>query len=420
MKNMILKFVYWLLAKYARKVINLHRPFVIAVTGSVGKSSTKEAIFQVLHDNFGSEVRKNYGNLNAEIGIPLTILGYDRVPSKILWPVFLILAYFRTFQKKYPKYIVLEMGVEHPGDLQYFSTIVKPDIGVITAISAVHSANFGGIEGLVKEKLSMINIVKDHGKVIINNDLVSLGSLENDSKEIITIGVDSKMSTYRAESINLGLDGTDYRIITTGQKIAIKTSLIGKQFVYAQLIAFAIGQIFDIQSLKIKQSLEKIKPINGRLRLIEGKNGITILDDTYNADPLGVKAALDVLSLIKYSGRKVVIIGNMNELGKMEKEKHEEIATYAKGKCDLAIFAGPNAKLMAKSFGDSSVLSYDSRKTLENDLEKIIKPKDLILVKASQNKNYFEEITKKIMLKPDLAPDLLVRQGSFWRFKKRV
>ena len=420
MNKKILKLVYWLLAKYARKVIEEHRPFVIAVTGSVGKSSTKEAIFQVLYDKFGTDVRKNYGNLNAEIGIPLTILGYERVPHKLFWPIFLVQAYFKTFQKKYPKYLVLEMGVEHPGDLKYFSTIVRPDIGVITAISAVHSANFGGLAGLAKEKLSMIEIVKDNGKIIVNSDIVYLGNVTSDSKKIISVGIENQGSTYRAESINIGLDGTDYRIIATGQKIAVKTKLIGKQFVYSQLIAFAIGQIFDIQSLKIKESLEKIKPINGRLRSIEGRNGITILDDTYNADPLGVRAALETLSQIKYKGRKVAIIGNMNELGEMEKDKHREIGTYAQGKCDLAIFAGKNAKDMALAFGDGQVKHFPSRKELEKNLDKIIEPNDLILIKASQNKNYFEEITKKIMLKPDMAPDLLVRQSSFWKFKKRV
>ncbi len=419
MKNIFLKFIYFVLANYSRKVIRNHNPFVIAITGSLGKSSTKEAVNQVLVDHFGTqEVRTNYGNLNAEIGIPLTILGYKSLPNKFLWLPFLVGAWFRSFVKKYPKYLIIEMGVEHPGDLKYFSTIVQPDIGIITAISSVHSINFGGGDGLLKEKLAMAEIVKDKGLLIVNGDFEKLTSAKR-IEGFLSVGIYNPKVNFKAENIKLTLEGTEYRIITTGQKISVKSQLVGRQFIYAQLFAFALGQYFNIQSLKIKESLERITPINGRMKLIKGDNNIIILDDTYNADPLSVKAALDVLSEVSYAGRKVAILGNMNELGEQEVSAHKEIASYAKDRVDLALFVGKNGKIMQDEFGQTEKsFAFSSRKEAIKSLPEILKKRDLVLVKASQNGNYFEEIVKFLLKDKSLAKNLLVRQSDYWLRKK--
>lgn len=417
MKEIALKFIYFVLASFARAVIKRHQPFVIAITGSVGKTSTKEAVFQVLHDKFGDSVRKTFGSLNAEIGIPLTILGYDKVPSKLFWSIFLVGAYFKTFEKKYPKYLVLEMGVEHPGDISYFQSIVEPNIGIITSTEPVHLVNFSSQEELAEEKMQMLEAVNSLGKVIINSDDKHLAQI--DDERVITIGIENKNASYRATDITLDLTGTTFRIETTGQKIAVKSSLLGRQFAYANLFAFVIGQIFEIQSLKIKQSLEKIKPVNGRMRLLEGRDKITIIDDTYNANPASVKAALETLSAIKYQGRKVAILGNMNELGYLEKSGHKEVGDYAMGRADLIIFIGKNGKTMATEHKDSkSFLIFADRAEFMKSIDQIILPGDLVLIKASQNGNYFEEITKYLLKDPHKAKDLLVRQSDFWLKKK--
>jgi UDP-N-acetylmuramoyl-tripeptide--D-alanyl-D-alanine ligase len=419
MKNMFLKLIYLVLARYAKKVIKKHKPFVIGITGSAGKGTAKEAIYQVMYDKFGDQVRKNYGSLNAEIGIPLTILGYDSLPSKFLWPCFLIKAYFKTLEKDYPKYLILEMGVEHPGDINYFSEIVNPDMGVITLIAPAHLANFKNFEALKKEKLTLIDIVKPAGEIFINADSSELSALKGE--RFIRVGIQNKDVDYQAANVEVDLSGTSYRITTTGQNIAIKSKLLGDQFVYSQLIAFAVGQAFGIQSLQIKKSLEKILPVNGRMHFIEGKNKVNIIDDTYNSNPEAVKAALDVLNKMKYHSRKVAIIGNMNELGDFEKEAHLSIGKYAKDRCDLAIFIGQNSKLMQKGYGDEkSSKVFESKEDLYPCLEGIIKSEDLVLIKASQNKNYFEEITKRLMSHREDATKLLVRQSSFWLKKKNV
>lgn len=419
MKNLILKFIYFVLASYARKVIVKHHPFVIGITGSVGKTSTKEAIYQVLVDEFKENVRKTAGNLNAEIGIPLTILGYANTPNKFAWPFFLIAAYFKTWAKSYPKYLVLEMGVEHKGDIRYFGSIVEPNIGVITSTAPVHLVNFKNAVELAEEKISLLDEVSRPGKIIINIDDEGLAKLQDE--RIISVGIDSKNVDFKAESISFDLEGTNYRIVTAGQNIMIKSGLIGRQFIYSQLIAFAIGAHLGIQSLKIKKSLEKLSPVNGRMKLIDGRNDIKIIDDTYNANPSSVKAALNAISSIKYPKRKVAILGNMNELGSYEKEAHFEIGAYAKERVDLAIFVGPNAEKMAEGYRDKkALLMFKKRDDLIKSVDSILQPGDLVLIKASQNKNYFEEVTKHLMEHPEKAGDLLVRQSKFWLKKKNT
>lgn len=417
MKNLLFKIIYKTLAIYARFVIKKHNPFIVAITGSVGKTSTKEAIFQVLHDQYGDEVRKSYGNMNAEIGVPLTILGYESLPNKFLWPFFLIAAYFRTKVAKYPKYLVLEMGVDKPFDMEYLTSIVKPDLAVITSVTPAHIANFNSIEDYQKEKLLIIKSVKEGGKIVVNGDDKVLSQL--DEKSVLSVGITNKGASYRVEIIEKTLDGTTFRIEKTGQKIVVKSKLLGEQFAYSSAIAFAIGDLLEIQLLNVAKSLEKIEPMPGRMRIIDGKKNTVIIDDTYNSNPTSAKAALEFLSELKTSGRKVAILGNMNELGHYEKDGHKEVADIAERSCDFAVFVGPNSKIMLEAFGDKKrSTSFDSKNMLLKKLDSIINVGDIVLIKASQNNNYFEEVVKSLMSEPERASELLVRQSKWWAKKK--
>lgn len=418
MKQAVLKIIYKVLAKLAKKVIDRHKPFVVGITGSVGKTSTKEAVYQVLADHFGErEVRKNYGNLNAEIGVPLTVLGFEKLPNKFLWLPFLFLAYLKSMDNKYPKYLILEMGVEHPGDIEYYSNIAKPNIGVITWLEPVHMVNFQNIAEFEKEKLAMIKAVPEVGKIIINIDDKRLSKREEHN--LITIGVKNKSANYRAENIEITEDGTQFSIVAAGQKIVIKSGLVGTQSIYALLIAYAIGREFGIQSLKIKNSLEKIQPIPGRMNLIEGKRKVLIIDDTYNANLASMRAALDVLEEIRIRGRKVAILGNMNELGSLEREAHKSLGEYARDKTEFAVFIGSNSKIVYDAFADKDrSLAFRDRAELILNISSIVKEGDIVLVKASQNGNYLEEVVKKLMKNPEKASKLLVRQTNYWLKKK--
>ncbi|MFA5927377.1 MAG: UDP-N-acetylmuramoyl-tripeptide--D-alanyl-D-alanine ligase [Patescibacteria group bacterium] len=420
MKNIFLKIINRILAFGARRVINRFDPYIIAVTGSVGKSSTKEAIHHVLSEAFGaSMVWSNAGNLNTEIGVPLTILGYKKVPGKTVWPLFVVKFLIKAMLiRSYPKYLVLELGVDKPGDMRHLMTIFRPKIAVLTAITKAHLANFTSYEEYASEKLLLLDSLAGDGRSVINSDDARLVKFADG--DVIRVGIESKSVDYRAEGIKLSLDGTEYRVTMTGRKIAVKSSLLGRQMIYSQLFALAVADLLDLSLLKTAKSLEGIKPVSGRMRLIEGKNDISIIDDTYNASPASVSAALDFLSDVQTNSRKVAIIGNMNELGDHSEEAHKEVAEYAKDRCDLAVFVGPYAKDMAKVFNDDGrSLVFASRSALVPCLDGIIKDGDLVLIKASQNRNFFEEVVKLLMKNPNQAKEFLVRQGGEWNRKKR-
>jgi UDP-N-acetylmuramyl pentapeptide synthase len=310
------------------------------------------------------------------------------------------------------------MGVEHRGDIKYFCSIVNPDIVVITSVSGAHLANFSRLEELQKEKISLIDYLKPNGKVIINNDDLTLSKIN--VPNILSTAVDNK-ADYRAETIKLSLSGTEFRIATIGHKISVKSQVLGLGMVYSQLFAFAVADILGCPLIGAGKSLEKISRIPGRMNPLKGKKETVIIDDTYNSNPTSAKTALDFLGEIYYPHRKVAILGNMNELGEYEKEEHKKIGMYARGKCNLAVFVGKNAELMKRSFGEEGeAMSFSSRRDFEMEAEEIIGAKDLILVKASQNNNFFEEIVKKLMAEPQKAKDLLVRQGSGWKRKKLI
>ena len=380
MKNLYLKFIYAVLAKYAKKVLRNHKPVVIAVTGSVGKTSTKEAIYSVLDDAFKGEVRKNHGNLNAEIGVPLTILGYQELPNKYCWPIFLISAFFRTFSKEYPNYLILEMGVEKKGDISYLTSIAKPDYVVVTSTTPAHILNFDSIKSYQDEKVSIINFLKAEGKAIINYDDDILKDIEGDN--IVSYAINNK-SDYKATDIKTSLSGTDFRVVCTGYKVAVKSKLLGKHLIYSQLAAFAIADSLGVSRLQIGKSLQKIEPVPGRMHLIDGKNNMILIDDTYNSNPTSAKSAIEMLSNIEHQDRKVIILGNMNELGSEEKKAHENVGAFANDKCDFAIFVGPNAASYARGFNDNKrSIIFKNRAELLSNVDSILKEKDLILIKA--------------------------------------
>jgi len=417
MKDQALKSLYRILKSYALKVIKRHNPFVIAVTGSVGKTSAKEAIYTIMNEKFGVEVRSTTGNLNAEIGIPLTILGYKNYPSKWLWPVFLVGAYFRTLKRKYPKYLVVEMGIEHPGDINYFGSIVRPDIAVITAATPAHVANFKSVEEMQAEKVSIREIVKEGGSVIYNNDDKYLS--EQKFVSAVKYSIMSE-SDFKANKIEVDLSGNNYQVKTPEGVINIKSNLVGRQMIYTELAAISVAKRLKIENEVIQSGLSKMNQYPGRVQILEGIESSTIIDDSYNSNPASAKAALDLLSELKTDGRKIAILGNMNELGEIEKDVHRELGAYAKGKCDVAIFAGANAEIMQKGFADNKCSkAFFGRDELTSELNNFVYKDDIILVKASQNGNYFEEVVKFLMKEKGRASELLVRQGPEWMKKKQ-
>lgn len=417
MKNIFLQFIYRALKKYAQKVLQRHKPFVIAVTGSVGKTTTKEFAYKLLCDEYGeSNVRANAGNLNAEIGLPLTVLGYRNTPGKFELITLLVTAYFRTFVETYPKYLILEMGVEHPGDIDYFCSIVRPNIGIVTAATPSHVVNFKNLTEMQSEKIKLLKYVKELGIVNFDDEFIKGNTKDN----AVGYSLRDKSADCFSKEISISDRGTTYSLVYKNKAYSVSNSLLGNQMIYSQMAAFLAAVSSGVNPEKAARSLNSLKAYPGRMNLLEGEDGTTVIDDTYNANPASSQAAVTTLALIKHKGRKVLIHGNMNEQGKEEKTVHLNFGKFVSDKVDFVVFFGPNAELMQKGFGnnDKSVV-FKNRQELLQNIQKLVQPDDLVLVKASQNGNYLEEVTKILMKDKENVHKLLVRQSNNWLKKKR-
>ena len=309
MKKIILKYVEKQLAKWAKRVLaknpNLE---IIGITGSVGKSSTKEAIYQVLGKSkrFEGAVAKSEGNLNTEIGLPLAILGFKKNPNKFTWLFVFIVAFFRAIflnPLTQISILILEYAADKRGDIKYLISIAKPNMAIVTRIGRAHTIEFGDLEGVAREKAQLAAAVGSTGAIFLNKD-------DKFSHKI------SRMSVAKI------IYFSDHGIDT------------------AKEIARSLGKYFGLSEKEINLGIKNIKPLAHRLNIISGANHITIIDDTYNANPESTKAALDFLHNFKDQGRKIAVLGDMLELGSLEKEAHTEIAAIAIKTADLFIGVG--------------------------------------------------------------------------------
>lgn len=362
------------------------KPKIIAITGSVGKTSAKEAIFACLSQFYGADVAKSHGNLNTETGVPLAILGFKKAPNNpFAWLWVLVNALFRGFFKGPVKVLVLEMAADKPGDIKYLTSIARPDIAVLTNIGPSHLANFGEMENIIEEKTQLLRAIPKHGWAILN--------IEDELVKKISFGGQWQKMTYsisgesqvRAKNIKTEIKNfspeTQFQISFENEMIGITTPTLGeKANVLACLAAYSVCKVLEIESSVIKLGISKFKTEKHRMNVVAGKNQTTIIDDSYNANPVSMKAALDVLKLlpIANSGRKIAILGDMREIGKISDEAHKTIGEYAKEVSDLLIGIGDLAQ---KYQGDKF---FKTPEEAINYILKEIAPSDIILVKASR------------------------------------
>jgi UDP-N-acetylmuramoyl-tripeptide--D-alanyl-D-alanine ligase len=424
---MLKKFIINKIEKYLYDLANQRlkdkKAFIIAVTGSVGKSSTKEAIKVLLDAFYPGKAFVSHGNMNESVGLPMSVLGFDYVPSKIEWPKVLIEARRKAKNRQFPEYLVLEMGVEKPGDIKYFTSLVKPNLALLTSIGPAHLENLGDIDGVLKEKVGLFDSLSEDGIAIYNNDDQKLREFAPKIKNhTISYGF-SAGSKISARVINADRDGVLLEVGNGKLKKQIKTSLVGNHMILALLSAMAVGDALGLDFDKSVKALKEFKPLHGRMNLIEGIKDSLIIDDSYNANPNSVLAALETLRTFPTKGRRVVILGNMNELGKFEESAHKIVARAAATFADFMIFIGPNSvnmkesaeKEIAKRNKKVAVEIFETPSRASLSLEDLIEKDDLILVKASQNKMRFEKIVEAIMAHPEKAKELLARQDKRWK-----
>ncbi|OGE73689.1 MAG: hypothetical protein A3I07_01730 [Candidatus Doudnabacteria bacterium RIFCSPLOWO2_02_FULL_42_9] len=411
-----------ILRALAKLTLARYQPRVVAITGSVGKTSTKEAIATVLGSKYST--RASFDNYNNEIGVPLTIIGEQTGGRNIvLWAIIFIKAIFKLIANDYPKVLVLELGTDRPGDISYLVRLLgKIDVAVLTDIGISHLEFFAHPESLAKEKLSLIKKLTQESVAVLNFDnpkILEAKSVTN--AKILGYGFDYQASLLISDFhiINSeGSIGANFKVHYKGNVVPFfLPNALGKPAIYAAVAAVGVGSQLDMNMVQISEALKNYQSAPGRLRLLDGIKHTKIIDDTYNAAPDSVKAALDVLNNIAI-GRKLAAIGDMAELGVKSDWGHREIAgKIVEAGVNLVFLVGPKTKLTAnelkkKSFG-GKIIMFENSDMARLPIQNALIEGDTILVKGSQSAR-MEKIVKEIMADPEHAPELLVRQGEKW------
>ncbi|MBI1957076.1 MAG: UDP-N-acetylmuramoyl-tripeptide--D-alanyl-D-alanine ligase [Candidatus Niyogibacteria bacterium] len=415
----------------AKLILKKYQPRLVAVTGSVGKTSTKEAIFCVLSRKFNA--RRSEKSFNSELGVPLAVIGAPNAWYSLLGWLANIFAGLKlvVLRQPYPDILILELGADRQGDIARLTSWVKPDVAVVTPIGEVpvHVEFFAGPEDVAREKAKLVEALTAKGTAVLNgDDLTVLEMKDKTSAKVITIGF-GEDSAMRASEYKLVVrtggdahpDGITFKADHEGSSVPVRLhDVFGKQIVYAALSAMGVGVAMGMNLVETAEALSTYAAPAGRLKLIKGEKETWILDDTYNASPLAAHAALDVLKDFP-AKRKIAVLGDMLELGKFTIETHRAMADHAKECADIVFTVGPRAKfiadeLAAHGFDAEKLQRLSNAEEAGHALEKIIQPGDLILVKGSQSMR-MEKIVEEIMADPAEKEKLLVRQESEWQGK---
>ena len=360
------------LAEYYRKSLDIK---VVGITGSVGKTSTKEMIASVLSEKY--RVLKTEGKYNNEIGLPLTIFKI-RAEHEVA---------------------VLEMGISEFGEMHRLATMANPDICVITNIGLCHLENLKTRDGILKAKTESFAHLKKDGIAILNGDDDKLSTIRQvGDKEPVFYGMEEKMeyredakkSVYATGVENLGLYGMQARIHTPEGERDVRIPIPGEHNVYNALAATAVGLSLGLSLDQISSGILKAKTIGGRTNLLN-TGSMTVIDDCYNANPVSMKASIDVLATAE--GRKIAVLGDMGKLGENEKKLHYEVGEYlAKKEIDVLFCAGELSEEIAKAAQKESktceVYYFKTRDALLEQLLPFLKKGDTVLVKASHFMEY--------------------------------
>lgn len=348
-------------------------PILVGITGSVGKTTTKDMIALVLEEKY--KTLKTIGNLNNHIGLPKTLLNLD---SSI-------------------EAAVIEMGMNHFGEIERLTDVAQPQIAVITNIGWSHIENLGSKEGILKAKLEILKSMNNDLPLIANADDELLAPLKNTlDREVITYGIENTDADIRAIDIKTGENSTTFKIIYGDISCDITLNAIGRHNILNALAAFAVGIKANITPCQIASALKKFKSSAMRQNIIE-HDGVTIIADCYNASPDSMKAALDMLDLTK-ANRRIAVLGDMLELGSYSQKLHTAVGDYAaKSNADMILCCGAESRHIAlnASLKGKMAKHYYNPETLCQSLKAIIGKGDAVLFKASRGM-HLENVIKAI------------------------
>ena len=427
MKNLFKNIVVAIITFEARMLLVRTRPKIIGVTGSVGKTSTKDAIYTILKQKV--RVRKSEKSFNSEIGVPLTVLGLPNGWNNPFRWVKNILdgAIVAFFPGKYPDWLVLEIGVDRPGDISRIVSWLTPDIVVLTRLPdvPVHVEYFSSPEAVIAEKRQLVDALSASGVLVFNNDDEKVVEIKNDIRQQ-SIGYSRySLSPFTASADKImyengvpkGLEFT----LTHGAEatiVAVDGSL-GVQHSYGYAAAIAVGSLFDMTIQECAEALRTHLTPPGRMRLIPGIKGSLIIDDTYNASPVATINAIQTLKEVRTYGKKIAVLGDMMELGQYSVLEHEKAGHMVADVADILITVGIRARSIAEGalamgMQESKIFQYEDARMAGKELEAMLAEEDIVLVKGSQSVRC-ERVVEEVMAHPENATELLVRQDLMWQ-----
>ena len=424
MREFFKKIVLFLLQRFARRRMRKFKGKVICVTGSIGKTSIKEAIYTVLNTKF--RVLKNPGNMNTEFGLPLAILkmesGYN---SAMKWSYLVLKGFYKSWKKMYSEVLVVETGVDTPGDMDVLMSIVKPDFAVMNFIAPVHleEGQFESLDQIFEEKKKLVDALGDEGIAVLNADDERIERLikARPKRKTLTFG-ESADADFKATGAQESLEGVKFNLGIDGRRVEANIPVLGTHHVNVVLPAIAVGHAMGMEVEECLTALKRFELPPGRLNLIEGAvEGVSILDGSYNSSPrpcLKALKTLENLEPVKKSGRKIAVLGTMNELGKDSDKMHRKVAEHIAESCDILVTVGKGAEAfceVAEEKGMKKIFKYTTTQEAIDDFKDKIKEYDIILVKGSQNNVRLERFVKAVMKHPDQASKLLVRQSRHWQ-----
>lgn len=361
------------LAKYYRKKLSVK---IIGITGSTGKTSTKDLVAAALGSKF--KVFKTIGNYNNEIGLPLMIFKIDN-----------------TYDVA-----VLEMGMSNFGEIHYLADTARPDIAIITNVGLSHVENLKSRENILKAKLEITHFFNSDNILIVNNDNDLLSEISSNRFKIIRVGIDS-IADYMADNIHIENENIKFNAFeyNSDKKVEFKIDILGKHNVSNSLLAIACGRLLNIEYKDLVRGIKNVEVTSMRLDVTKGKK-FTIIDDSYNASPDSMKAALDVLCSINCK-RRIAVLGTMGELGDQAYEAHKEIGNYVRNKnidCFISLSDFNDAYYEGFTFNNDNVddiYQFENYDDLVEFLTKNIEKRDAVLVKASRAMK-FESIVNEL------------------------
>lgn len=427
MKNLFLKMLQWKLTFLAKRVLVRYAPKIVAVGGSVGKTSAVQAIAIALQSDY--RVGQTLRSYNQELGVPLSILRQE-TGYRSLWRWLSILftgmkLVWGKADPTYPNLLVLELGADKVGDMDRLLGWIHPDIAVVTAATIEHVEFFGSIEAAVAEEQKLATLVPHATAVILNSDDAALSQItEKVQGQCIRYAVDGNADVVVGHARIMGTGASDVqgiaaKVLVDGSAIPVViTNTLGTHSFYAIGAAFAVAKALHLNLAKVSENLRSYQPPAGRMRLIKGIKQTLIIDDTYNSSPAAAKAAVDTLHQLSTPGQKFAVLGDMRELGSVSEAEHTSLGQYVVGKADVLITVGEAARDIARGaqaagMDPDKVFSFGKAEEAGRFIQDRMHTGDLLLVKASQGTRC-EKIVKEIMAEPLRAKELLTRQYKPW------